>query len=78
MKRFISTEFFFLLKKASQKGIDVETQVLENGYEEFVISLFSESTTADKVAYHSALAYTRVELANLTEVSKKKYRCFSE
>lgn len=46
--------------------------VLKNGYEEFVVLLFSEKTAfTDKVTYHNKLVYTRVELASLTGASKK-------
>lgn len=73
MKRFISTKFFLTLQEASQKGIDMDTQVLDNAYDEFVILLFSEGTAStDRVAYHNMLVYTRVELAGLTGVSGKK------
>jgi hypothetical protein len=73
MKQFIETKFFFSLQEASQKGIDINAQALENGYGEFVMLLFSEyATAADRVAYHNILVYTRVELASLTGLSGKK------
>jgi hypothetical protein len=73
MKRFISTKFFLLLQDASQKSIDMDAQVLANGYDEFVLLLFSEVTAStDRVAYHNMLVYTCVELASLTGVSGKK------
>jgi hypothetical protein len=73
MKRFISTKFFLSLQEASQKGIDINAQILENGYDEFVMLLFSEcAATTNRVAYHNMLVYTCVELASLTGVSGKK------
>jgi hypothetical protein len=54
MKRFISTKFFLLLQDASQKSIDVDAKVLANGYDEFVLLLFSEgAASTDRVAYHN-------------------------
>jgi hypothetical protein len=73
MKRFISTKLFLVLREASQKGIGIDTQVLENGYDEFAILLFTEcAALTDKTAYYNSLVYTRAELAGLTEVSGKK------
>ena len=73
MKRFISTKFFLALQEASQKGIDIDTQVLENGYEEFVLLLFLQhAALQDKAAYYHSLVYTRVELVHRTKVSGKK------
>ena len=73
MKRFISTKFFLILQEASQKGTEINTQVLKNEYDKFVMYVFSEGTTSiDKPAYHNALVYTRVELSNLTRVSGEK------
>jgi hypothetical protein len=73
MKQFISTKFFLSLQESSQKGIDVDTKVLANEYDKFVLLLFSESAAStDRVAYHNMLVYTRVELVNLTGVSGKK------
>jgi hypothetical protein len=73
MKQFIKTKFFRSMQEASQKGVDVDAQVLENGYDKFAMLLFSEgATSTDKVAYHDMLVYTHVELANLTEVSGEK------
>jgi hypothetical protein len=73
MKRFISTKFFLTLQEASHKSIDTDVQVLEKGYEEFVMLLFSQhAALSDKAAYYHSLAYTRVELAGLTEVSGEK------
>jgi hypothetical protein len=78
MKKFISTEFFLALQEASQKGIDKDAKVLQNGYDEFVESVFRGRTAfTDKTAYHDALVYTRVELATLPEVSGKKYGVLS-
>jgi hypothetical protein len=73
MKQFISTKFFLSLQDASQKGIDINTQVLKTGYDEFVMLLFSEgAASTDRIAYHNLLVYNRVELASLTGVSGKK------
>ena len=78
MKQFITTKLFLALQEASQTGIDGDAGVLENGYEEFVMLLFSEKTaTTDKITYYNKLVYTRVELASLTGVSKKKYGSLS-
>lgn len=63
MKRFISAELFLALQEASQKGIEIDTQVLENGYNKFVILLFTEGVVCtDKTTYYRSLAYTRLEL----------------
>lgn len=71
-------KFFLLLQKASQKGIDMDAKVLQNGYDEFVLSVFQDKVAfIDKDEYHNALAYTRVELASLPEVSGKKCNCLS-
>jgi hypothetical protein len=73
MKRFISTELFLSLKEASQKGTDVDAQVLENGYDEFAKLLFSQCIVfQDKVIHYHSLVYTRAELAGLTRVSGEK------
>jgi hypothetical protein len=73
MKKFISTKFFLALQDASQKGIDKDAKVLQNGYDEFALSVFhGKAAFIDKAEYHNALAYTRVELASLPEVSGKK------
>jgi hypothetical protein len=78
MKRFISTKLFLALQDASQKGIDKNTKVLQNGYDEFVNSVFQGRTAfIDKSACHDALVYTCVELTTLPEVSGKKYGCLS-
>jgi hypothetical protein len=75
MKKLVTTKFFLLLKEASQKGNAVDTHVLENCYEEFVMLLFSLSAAlTSKAAFHNTLDYTRVELTSFTEeVSKKKH-----
>jgi hypothetical protein len=79
MKRFISTKFFLSLQEASQKGIDMDAQVLANRYDRFVLLLFSESAAStDRVAYRNMLVYTRVELASLRGVSEKKCVRLSE
>ena len=74
MKEFTSTKFFLVLQEASQTGIAVDTRVLENCYDEFVLLLFTQSAAfTGKAALHNALDYTRVELISLTEeVSEKK------
>jgi hypothetical protein len=73
MKKFISTKFFLALQEASQKGADIDVQVLENGYDEFVRFLFSgNAASTDRATYHDTLVYTRVELACLTEIPEKK------
>jgi hypothetical protein len=78
MKRFISTKLFLALQEASQNGIDKDAKVLQNGYDEFVESVFQGRTAfTDKAAYHDALVYTHVELATLSEVSGKKCGCLS-
>jgi hypothetical protein len=73
IKKFISTKFFLALREASQKGTDIDARVLEHGYDKFVRLLFLENAvSSDRVAYHNALVYTRVELAVLTEIPEKK------
>jgi hypothetical protein len=76
MKQFISTKLFFALQEASQKNIDIDVQVLENSYDEFVNRLFKDYTAANIAAYRNILVYTRVEFANLTGVSGKKCKDF--
>jgi hypothetical protein len=62
MKHFLGTKFFLALQEASQKGIDIEAQVLENEYDEFVLFIFHENAVApDKAAYHNTLVYTCAE-----------------
>lgn len=74
MKRFTSTEFFRALWEASQKGIEADAQVLENGYDEFVMLLLSEGTACtDKTTYYRSLAYTRLELECMTGGAGEKY-----
>jgi hypothetical protein len=73
MKRFISTKLFLALQESSQKGIDTDAKVLQNGYDKFVESVFKGRTAfTDKSAYHDALVLTCVELTTLPEVSGKK------
>ena len=73
MKRFIKTKFFLALQESSQKGIEIDTQVLESGYDEFVMLLFSDTAlSSGRAAYRNSLVYTRAELAGLTGVSGKK------
>jgi hypothetical protein len=43
MKRFLSMKLFLALQEASQMGADIDAQVQENGYEEFVIPVFSKA-----------------------------------
>jgi hypothetical protein len=77
MKKFISTKLFLALQEASQKGADIDARVLENSYNKFFRFLFSENAAStNRVAYHNALVYTRVELAVLTEIPEKKKRRF--
>jgi hypothetical protein len=77
MNRFISTRLFLALRDASQNGIDVDAKVLQNGYDEFVESVFQGKTAfRDKAAYHDALVYTRVELTTLPGLPGKKIRQF--
>jgi hypothetical protein len=74
MKRFISTKFFLALQDASQKDIDKSVQILQNGYDEFAMSVFQgRAAFTEKATYHNALVYTRVELETLPEVLGKKY-----
>jgi len=73
MKQFIKTKFFLALQEASQKGFDLDSQVLQKVYDEFVLLLFSGSAAfTDKAAYRNVLVYTRVELAGLTKGTGKK------
>jgi hypothetical protein len=73
MKRFIETKFILALQEASQRGIDADAQVLENGYGEFLKLLFSEGIApANRAAYRYALINTRVELASLIGILEKK------
>ena len=73
MKQFISAELLLALQKMSQTGFDGDARTLKNGYEEFVMLVFSEDAVhTDKVSYRNMLVYTRVELASLTEVTEKK------
>ena len=80
MKTFISTKFFLALKEASQTGITMNTHVLKNCFDEFVILLFSQSAALTcKVSLLNSLDYTRIELITLTdEVSEKKCGCLFE
>ncbi|MDR0699078.1 MAG: hypothetical protein LBG28_07685 [Tannerella sp.] len=72
MKRFISTKLFLALQEASQKNIEIDVQVLENSYDEFVNRLFKDCTAENRSAYRNSLVYTHAELASLTGVSEKK------
>jgi hypothetical protein len=78
MKKFISTKFFLALQEASQKGTDIDARVLENGYDKFFRLLCSENAAStDRLVYHNALVYTRIELACLTEIPEKKRSALS-
>ena len=69
MKRFIKTEFFFMVKNASLAGF--EAHVLEREYDSFASLLFSENTAmCDKKLLFNALCYAQVEFKSL--LSKKK------
>ena len=73
MKQFISSKLFLALQEVSQSGIDEDTNVLKNRYDEFVMLLLLKGGAfPNKVTYYNKLIYTRVELAYLTVVSKKK------
>jgi hypothetical protein len=68
MKQFTKTRFFLLIKENNN-----DLSSLEDEYKKFACHLFAEGIACtDKTAYHNALVYTCVELASLTEVSKKK------
>jgi len=70
---FVSTKFFLALQKASQTGIDVDADVLKNGYNEFVKLVFTKDTTvSDRTVYRQTLLCTRVELSSLALTSEKK------
>ena len=72
-KLISSTEFFRILREASQTGIDVDADTLQNGYDDFAEFVFSEGRAAtDKDVYLDMLIYTRVELSGLSGVSGKK------
>ena len=75
MEQLTTTKFFLTLQEASQKGVDQNTQSLKREYDNFVALLFAKWNvpSVDKPAYHNTLVYTRMELADLTGVSKKKY-----
>ena len=73
MKRFISTKFLRTLREASQTGIDKDIDVMQNEYDDFANSVFSEgSAKTDKNAYRNALVYTREEISGVTVVAGKK------
>jgi hypothetical protein len=73
MKRFISTKFFLTLQDASPKSINIDAQVLDNEYDEFVILLFmGTALSSDRAAYRNSLIYTHAELVGLAGVSGKK------
>ena len=79
MKQFTSTKFFCTLQDASQKGIDKNTNTLQNEYDDFANSVFLESSyTGDKTVYRNKLVFTRVELSALTGVLGKKCNNLSQ
>jgi hypothetical protein len=45
-KKSISTKFYFLLQEASQKGTDIDIQVLQSKYDEFVMLVYQEDAAA--------------------------------
>ena len=74
MKQLVSTKFFRTLCEASQTGIDIDANTLQNEYDDFAKSVFLEGKAAtNKNDYLDTLIYTRVELSGLTVVSGKKY-----
>ena len=67
MNQLTNTHFFLLLKKNGN-----DTSELEQEYDKFIALLFAEGNTfKDRIAYLNTLVYTRVELSELTKVSKK-------
>ncbi len=79
MKRFISTKLFRTLQEASRKSIEADAEVLENGYDEFVLLLFSTCAAFnDKTAHYNTLIYTHTELSELTGSSGGKNRNLSQ
>ena len=63
-KQFVATKLFLTLQEASRTGIDGDAKELMNGYDEFVMLLFSENTNfTDKSFYLNMLVYARVEFA---------------
>ena len=69
MKQLVSTKFVRALRTASQTGANIDAQVLENDYDDFVKIVFSHT---NGVASHNTLSYTRLELSSLAKVSEKK------
>jgi hypothetical protein len=75
MKKFIQSKLFLALREASQKGIEADTGVLEQDYDDFALLLFSECVApSDRVACYNSLVYVHAELANLTGIAGKKCR----
>ena len=73
MKQLTASKFFLMLEKASQTDITVNDEILKNGYDEFVLLLFSVRKSVDNTEeYLNLLHYTFVELTCLTSVAKKK------
>jgi hypothetical protein len=74
-KKFILPKFYYLLQAASQEGIEINAQVLQDRYDELVMFVYQEdAATSDRVAYRNTLLNIRVALAGLTEdVLKKKH-----
>ena len=69
MKQLVSTKLVRSLQTASQTGANIDAQVLENDYDDFVKIVFAENAdTIDKSAFRQMLVYTRVELSCLTQV----------
>jgi hypothetical protein len=79
MERFTKTNFFLLLKDASQTERNIDAQVLETEYNEFVGLLLSECVTfKSKAAYRNALVYTGIAFNGLAEVLEKKCGIFHQ
>jgi hypothetical protein len=79
MIEFASMKFFLILKEASQKGIDLNEQVLEKEYTGFIrqVSVAGMSLT-EKAVYRFSLVCARVELISLSKkLSGKKMRPFT-
>ena len=74
MKKITSPKFLQTLKEALRTGISVDVNALKNEYEEFAMSIFSEGASSlNKVTYHDALIYIRVDLSEVTEASGKNF-----
>jgi hypothetical protein len=77
MTKLTSTKFFLILKEASQRGIDLNEQVLEEAYNDFTLHVFTESRDpSGKAAYRFSLVCTRIELIDLVKrLAGKKCEC---